>query len=195
MQATTLSFSNLHDHGALFSNLLRARHRTFIELARWELPQADGMEFDQYDTPASRWIAVHDGGRILAGARITPTTHRCGIYSYMIRDAQRGLMDTIPADLLWETAPVAPHVWELSRGFVCDDVPSSGRTDVHRRLVAEISRAAREVGATSVLGLVSRTLARAGHRIGLDCDLAGPPLSIDGLPNVCVRVSLAAKLH
>ena len=39
--------------------------------------------------------------------RLTPTTARCGIYSYMIRDAQRGLIDTIPHDLLYEEAPVS----------------------------------------------------------------------------------------
>lgn len=195
MQATTLSFLNLHDHGTLFSDLLRARHRTFIEQAQWDLPQADGMEFDQYDTAASRWLAVHDGGRILAGARLTPTTHRCGIYSYMIRDAQRGLLATIPSDLLFESAPVTDHVWELSRGFVCDDVPTPSRRRVHMRLVSEIVAAARDIGATEVLGLVSPALARMGGSTGLSCEAAGPLLSIDGLPNLCVRVRLAGKLH
>ena len=124
MEVTTLSFHNLHAHGPLFADLLRARHRSFIEKSKWDLPEADGMEFDQYDTPASRWVAVHEGGRIMAGVRLTPTTHRCGIYSYMIRDAQRGLIDSIPADLLFEDAPVGPHLWEGSRVFVLDDVPS-----------------------------------------------------------------------
>lgn len=195
MQATTLSFLNLHDHGTLFSNLLRARHRTFIEQAQWDLPQADGMEFDQYDTPASRWLVVHEGGRILAGARLTPTTHRCGIYSYMIRDAQRGLLGTIPSDLLFEPAPVSPHVWELSRGFTCDDVATPERRRVQMRLVEEIVASARATGATEVLGLVSPALARMGSILGLTCDAAGPLLSIDGHANLCVRVRLAGKLH
>lgn len=195
MQVTTLSFTNLHDHGKLFSDLLRARHRTFIEQAQWDLPQADGMEFDQYDTPASRWVAVHENGRILAGARLTPTTHRCGIYSYMIRDAQLGLLGTIPTNLLHDTAPVADHVWELSRGFVCDDVPASLRMRVQMQVVSEVVSSARALGATSVLGLVSPTLARLGKRIGLDCSAAGPVLEIEGLPNLCVNVSLATKMH
>lgn len=195
MQATTLSFSNLHAHGMLFSNLLRARHRTFIEQAQWDLPQADGMEFDQYDTPASRWLVVHDEARVLAGARLTPTKHRCGIYSYMIRDAQRGLLETIPSNLLFDPAPVSDRVWELSRGFVCDDVPAPHRRRVHARLVGELVRASREVGATQVLGLVSPALARLGVGIGLDCEAAGPMLSIENVANLCVRVRLSDKLH
>ncbi len=117
MQVTTLSFDNLHAHGPLFADLLRARHRTFIEQAKWDLPAADGMEFDQYDTPASRWVAVHEGGCILAGVRLTPTTHRCGIYSYMIRDAQLGLLSTIPPNLLFQEAPVDPKIWEFEPGI------------------------------------------------------------------------------
>ena len=93
MQTTTLSFANIHNHGELFANMLRARRELFIVHNKWDLPEALGMEYDQYDTPASRWVVVHDEfGRVLAGNRLTPTTTRCGIYSYMIRDAQRGLL-------------------------------------------------------------------------------------------------------
>lgn len=195
MQVTTLSFQNIHTHGSLFTDLLRARHRTFIEQAQWDLPQADGMEFDQYDTPASRWVAVHDFGRILAGVRLTPTTHRCGIYSYMIRDAQNGLLDTIPRNLLDEEAPVADHIWESSRVFVCDDVPAKIRMRVQMQLIAEMVRAGREVGATSVLGLIPATSPRLARRVGLDCVAAGPVLDIGGSASVCVNISMATKMH
>ena len=91
MQTTTLSFANMHNHGELFANMLRARRELFIVHNKWNLPEAMGMEYDQYDTPASRWVVVHDeDGKVMAGNRLTPTTHGCGIYSYMIRDAQRG---------------------------------------------------------------------------------------------------------
>lgn len=119
MEVTTLSFDNLHNHGQLFANLFRARHRTFIQHNKWDLPQADGMEFDQYDTPASRWVAVHKHGEVLAGVRLTPTTHKCGIYSYMIRDAQLGLLETIPRDLLNFKAPVDPYIWNRPAGSSC----------------------------------------------------------------------------
>ena len=112
MQATTLSYDNRHNHGELFANMFRARHRTFIQNAKWDLPEANGMEFDQYDTPASRWVCVHRDGEVMAGVRLTPTTHRCGIYTYMIRDAQRGLLETIPRDLLNFEAPIDPNIWE-----------------------------------------------------------------------------------
>jgi N-acyl-L-homoserine lactone synthetase len=195
MQATTLSFDNMHKHGDLFANMLRARHKTFIERNNWDLPQADGMEFDQYDTPASRWIAVHEFGHVLAGVRLTPTTARVGIYTYMIRDAQRGLLESIPRDLLWEEAPVAPHIWESSRVFVSDDVPAKIRLKVQIELISEMVRSARALGATQVLGLIPEHSPRLARRTGIDCVAAGPVLDFGGSRSVCVNIAMATKLH
>ena len=99
MQTTTLSFANMHNHGELFANIFRARKQSFIDLKKWPLPEVDGMEFDQYDTPFARWIVVHENGEVMAGMRIAPTNARCGLHSYMIRDAQLGLLAGLP--LLW----------------------------------------------------------------------------------------------
>lgn len=195
MQTTTLSFDNMHNHGELFANMLRARHETFIQQAKWDLPEADGMEYDQYDTPASRWIAVHEFGEVLAGIRLTPTTTRCGIYTYMIRDAQRGLLDSIPKDLLFDEAPVAPHIWESSRIFVSHKVPAKLRMRVQMNLINEMTISARHLGATSVLGLIPENGPRWGRRVGLDIDVVGPVMNIGDARNACIRINLSNKLH
>jgi N-acyl-L-homoserine lactone synthetase len=179
----------------LFANVFRARRQTFIVQNKWDLPEADGMEYDQYDTPASRWVAVHELGRVLAGVRLTPTTARCGIYTYMIKDAQRGLLDTIPQDLLYEEAPVADHVWESSRIFVSHDVPATKRNRVQMHLISEMTRSARELGASSVLGLIPENGPRWGRRVGLDIDVIGRVMQIGDTRNVCIRINLADKLH
>ncbi|WP_370251443.1 acyl-homoserine-lactone synthase [Nioella sp.] len=195
MQVTTLSFENMHNHGELFANMLRARHQTFIVQNRWDLPEANGMEFDQYDTPASRWVTVHDNGHVMAGVRLTPTTHRCGIYTYMIRDAQRGLLDTIPADLLDRPAPVASHVWESSRVFVSREVPAKLRFRVQMQLISEMVRSARDMGATELIGIIPENSPRLARRVGLDCIPAGRVLEFDGENSVCVSISMATKMH
>jgi len=195
MEVTTLSFENMHNHGELFANLFRARHQAFIVQNKWDLPQANGMEFDQYDTPASRWVAVHENGRVLAGIRLTPTTHRCGIYSYMIRDAQLGLLSSIPSNLLDFEAPVADHIWESSRVFVSDCVPARDRLRVQLQLRQEMVISARNLGATAVLGLIPESSRRIGRRVGLECEPAGPLLDFDGLPCVCVTINMASKMH
>ncbi len=195
MQTTTLSFANMHNHGELFANLLRARRQSFIVQNNWNLPEALGMEYDQYDTPASRWIAVHHLGDILAGIRLTPTTARCGIYTYMIRDAQRGLLDTIPQDLLFEEAPVAENIWESSRVFVSHATPMNIRRRVHAHLIMEMTKSARELGATRVLGLIPANWPRWAGRCGLEMVAAGRVMELDGIENQCVSIDLTSKLH
>ena len=195
LKATTLSFENMHRHGELFANLFRARHESFIQKRNWDLPQANGMEYDQYDTPASRWIAVHEFGEVLAGIRLTPTTARCGIYSYMIRDAQRGLLESIPRNLLYFEAPVAPHIWESSRVFVSERVPAKLRMRVQANLMNEMISAARKMGATQILGLVPAVWSRWIARLGLDAEPAGPVLEIDGWRTQVAMMRLAGNLH
>ena len=196
MQTTTLSFANLHNHGELFANMLRARRELFIVHNKWNLPEALGMEYDQYDTPASRWVVVHDEfGRVLAGNRLTPTTTRCGIYSYMIRDAQRGLLDTIPAHLLDDEAPVAETIWESSRLFVAHDVPAGIRRRVHAQLISELGGTSRSLGASHCLTLLAATWPRWADRVGVKMKAMGPVMEIDGIDNQVVLMDFTQAFH
>lgn len=196
MITTTLSFANLHNHGELFANMLRARRELFIVHNKWNLPEAMGMEYDQYDTPASRWVVVHDDdGKVLAGNRLTPTTTRCGIYSYMIRDAQRRLLDTIPDTLLYDEAPVAPHIWESSRLFVSHDVPAAIRRRVHAQLIAQLGDTVRGLGATHCLTLLAATWPRWADRVGVKMKAMGPVMEIDGIDNQVVMMDFSNTLH
>jgi len=196
MNSTTLSFANLHNHGELFANVLRARRESFIVRNQWKLPEAMGMEYDQYDTPQSRWLAVHDDtGRVLAGVRLTPTTAQCGIYSYMIRDAQNGLLDSIPTDLLYETAPVEQTTWEVTRGFVVHDLPAALRQKVRLHLVLQMLKASREEGITRMLALLPSNWDRWANRCRLDMRAAGRNMNLGGIDYQAVWIDFSTQLH
>lgn len=192
IQTTALSFHNMHEHGSLLVNLLKARRESFIVRNKWALPEAEGLEYDQYDNPASRWVAVHQGDKVLAGIRLTPTTARCGMYSYMIRDAQLGLVKTIPSDLLDFEAPVDPDIWESSRVFVVSDVPSKLRTRVQSMMMRGLIEAARENGAKKLLGLVPAVWSRWIGRLGLKAEPAGPVMDLDGWKTQVALMDLTA---
>ena len=113
----------------------------------------------------------------------------------MIRDAQLGLLDSIPKSLMWDEAPVADHVWESSRVFVSESVPANMRFRVQMQLRHEMVVSARELGATSVLGLIPEASRRLGRRVGLECQPAGAVHDIDGQDCVCVRINMATKMH
>ncbi|MGR3485765.1 MAG: acyl-homoserine-lactone synthase [Paracoccaceae bacterium] len=196
MLATTLSFANMHNHGELFANVLRARRDSFILRRQWDLPQTMGMEFDQYDTPASRWIAVHDvDGRVLAGLRLTPTTARCGCYSYMIRDAQNGLLDSIPDDLLDGDAPRDDRTWEVTRGFIPSDLPARDRLRVRMTLVREMARAAQEEGIERMIALLPANWSRWASRCRLAMTPAGRVMEMGGIDYQAVWIEFPAQVH
>ncbi|CUH53173.1 acyl-homoserine-lactone synthase [Shimia marina] len=195
MLTTTLSFENMHKHGELMVNLLRARKQSFIVQNNWDLPEVAGMEYDQYDTPASSWIAVHEGERVLAGVRLTPTTARCGMYSYMVRDAQKGMLESIPTHLLYEEAPIDPRVLDASRVFVARDVPAQRRREVQTRLMRKLIQTARAMEARQVMGLVPAVWPRWIRPLGLIAEPAGPVMKIDGQPVQVALMDLDRTRH
>ncbi len=178
--ASVLTFATIHRHGDMFVNFLKARHATFIEQKGWALPEIDGMEFDQYDTPLVSYIVIHEYGEILAGIRLSPTTARVGAHSYMIRDAQLGMLSGLPFDVLYFEAPVSSMIWEASRLFISQDVPSHRRAAVQALLMTKMAETARAGGASQVIGIVPSVFRRWLQRIGMNATPIGPEIEIDG---------------
>jgi len=195
MESAALSFANIHNHGELFANILRARREAFILNNQWDLPQTMGMEYDQYDTPQSRWLAVHEAGRVYAGVRLTPTKAQCGIYSYMIRDAQNGLLDSIPQDLLYADAPVDEATWEVTRGFIVSDLPASLRQKVRMKLVLEMLRTSRAEGIGRMIALLPSNWSRWAARCKLDMKSAGRNMNMGGIDYQAVWIDFGSQLH
>ncbi len=143
MQGTTLSFSNIHRHGELFGKIMKARKPTQLP-SNWEDTGTGNHDFDQYDTPQSRWLAIQsDDGDVLASLRLTPTTAQSGVYSYMIRDAQKGLLEEVPKDLLFEDAPVEDGTWEMTRANLKPGMHDVDRDVVRYRLLQQLYETAK----------------------------------------------------
>ncbi|MCO6384637.1 MAG: N-acyl-L-homoserine lactone synthetase [Vannielia sp.] len=175
-----MSLETMHLHGDLMVKYLQARREVFIVSKGWQLSETRGMEFDQYDTPEARWIVVHEGNEVLAGIRIAPTTARCGLHTYMIRDAQLGLLKGLPLDPLYAEAPVSEKIWEATRLFLLDRVPASRRAEVQSLLMLKMAATARSEGADHVVGIVPAVFQRWLKRIGLDAVPVGPRFELDG---------------
>lgn len=200
IRATTISFGDMHEHGDLLASFFRARKRVFIDELQWNLPNIDGFEFDQYDTPFSRWVVIHEFGQVLGGLRLTPTVAKVGIYSYMLRDAQRGLLENIPTDVLFFKAPVSETVWEGTRLFISDEVGAERRHRIQKILMHRLLETADELNVRFLIGFVPSLWYRWTKRIGLNAVAAGPRVNIDGiisqsaLMNVRECLPLSAKL-
>lgn len=195
IHATTISFRTMSQHGDLLVRFLEARKRVFIDQLNWDLPVVDGMEFDQYDTPYAKWVVIHEFGRILGGVRLMSTTARCGVYSYMLRDAQLGLLDPIPRDVLFLDAPVDPKIWEASRLFITEEVTASRRGQVQNVLMRQMALTAGEMGATHVIGIVPAVFARWLRRLELAAVPVGRRFEIDGTRSQAALFKVAQTLH
>ena len=180
IRSVTMSFRDMHAYGDLLVNYLEARKSIFRDRLGWHVPEADGMEFDQYDTPFCRWVVLHEYGEVLGGVRMLPTTAKCGIYSYMLRDAQLGVLEDIPTDVLFFKAPVEDSVWEATRFFVTDAVPAKRRRLIQSMLFKSMSQTAIDNGATHILGIVPSVWSRWARRLGVDATPIGAKFSIDG---------------
>ncbi|CUJ90944.1 putative autoinducer synthesis protein [Ruegeria denitrificans] len=190
VRSTTMSFRNMHEHGTLLTKYLEMRKAIFIDKLKWQVGEADRMEFDQYDTPACQWIVLHEFGEVLGGVRLLPSTAQCGIYSYMLRDAQRGILKGMPTDILFFDAPVKQGVWEATRFFVSDSVSSSRRLLVQQELFHQMTLAAEQSGALSILGIVPALWARWSRRLGVSASPVGAKFSIDGTASQSVLFNI-----
>lgn len=186
VRSDALSFRNMHEYGTLLTKYLEARKNIFLDDLGWHVAEVDGMEFDQYDNPQAQWIILHRFGEVLGGVRMLPTTAKCGIYSYMLRDAQNGLLGGMPTDILFFEAPVEHNVWEATRFFIVNSVPAAQRLEVQKRLFNSMALAASEHGAVHVLGIVPAVWARWSRRLGVKATPIGAKFTVDNFASQSV---------
>ena len=98
----------------------------------------------------------------------------------MLRDAQCGLLANIPQDILFFDAPIRPDICEATRLFIASSVSSKRRLIVQTILLEQMAAAAREMGATAVIGIVPAVFSRWMKRIRMSATPVGPAMNIDG---------------
>jgi len=192
IETTVFSFDDFERRGGLFTDMLRARKKAFIEKNGWDLPENFSMEFDQYDTPMSHYVVIRRDGVVVSGVRLTPTTAKVMLYSYMIRDAQKGLLPTLPETLMDILAPVDPLVWEASRTFISDDVPADERHNLRKTYVRGLLDGAHRVGATHLITLMSISWPLYARRYNLSMKPLGQPIDV-GTPHQVVMIDIMAS--
>lgn len=177
LTTTFISYDTLDRHGGLFTDLLRARRKVFIERRGWPLPECRGMEFDQYDTPCSSYMVLHRNGDIVSGYRFTPSTAQSIGSTYMLRDAQAGRLPDLPEDVLDVPAPVDPGTWEITRGFIMPGYNARMRMAVRISAVKGILdfMSRNDVHTfLALMGLEWRRLAAQGGLDAIRVEAAGP---------------------
>ena len=130
MTIICLDWETAHQHGEAWISHHRLRHRLFVERQAWRVPTYNQLEYDQFDTPAAKYLVWLDGrGQARGVARLIPTTR-----PYMV--------EALWPDLVSGELPHTPEIWEATR-FGCDREldPTTRRT-----IVAELICGCQEYG-------------------------------------------------
>ena len=126
-----ITFETAHLLGDALPSMYRFRHRVFVERQNYDVPNHNGMEWDQFDTPAAVYLLWRDDERKVRGMfRLIPTT-----FPYMIKEVWPQLVES-------DKLPSRPDMWETSRFGIDRDLPPPER----KRIFGELMCASTEFG-------------------------------------------------
>jgi len=112
-------------------------------------PVGTGMEHDEYDTPATAYLAwTNATGRVCGTARLNPTDR-----PYMLRDK-------FPHMIEYEPLPHSIQILEGSRICIDNDLPSDLRVQIKNELVLAYYEYALAEGAHTIIGLMQTLIMR-----------------------------------
>lgn len=162
--------STAHFFGDALASQHRLRHRVFIERTGYEVPSWNGMEYDQYDTPAAQYLTWRDHtGEVRGVARLSPTTR-----PYMLADHWPGMVTAMEL-------PRSLSVWEGTRFGVDRDLPADLRRRAVAELVAGYLEFALDHGIRHIIGVMPTLIWRAVFTSnGWPVDLLGDPHTLGG---------------
>lgn len=101
----------------------KLRYAAITQRQQWNVPYYNGMEYDQYDTPAASYVIWRDkNGKARGVSRLSPTT-----VPFMLQDSFSHMVT-------YQDMPTGPDVWEGSR-FCIDHTLSA---DIRLRIAQEI---------------------------------------------------------
>lgn len=164
-----VSIENAHMYGDILPSLFRLRHHGFKERQNYDVPSYNGMEFDDYDTPAATYLAWRDENNVVRGcARLVPT-----VMPYMIEKLWPSIVGDTPL-------PKAPEVWEASRMCIDKTLPVA----IRRRIHGEIVCALQEFGLANdidwMIGVMTLPIWRSVFvNVGWPIEFLGPAIELN----------------
>jgi N-acyl-L-homoserine lactone synthetase len=159
-----ISYENAHLFGSAFYSQFQLRYRAFIERQDYDVRIYKGMEYDQYDTPASHYLVYHtDEGRALGVSRLTPTTQGC-----MLKDLWPGLVED-------KALLQSEQVWEGTRYCIDKDVGPALRTTIIHEMAIAYLEFGLQMGIQKIVGMMPTYIYRSVfEKPGISMEYLGP---------------------
>jgi N-acyl-L-homoserine lactone synthetase len=159
-----ISCENAHLFGPVFHSQFQLRYRAFIERQDYDVRIYKGMEYDQYDTPASHYLVYHTPeGRALGVSRLTPTVQGC-----MLKDLWPDMVKD--KELLR-----SEQIWEGTRYCIDKEVEPALRTTIIHEMAAAYLEFGLEKGLTKIIGMMPTYIYRSVfEKPGIEMEYLGP---------------------
>jgi len=137
-------------HGNPLYEQHRLRHDCIVTRQAWKVPAVDGMEYDQYDNPATRYLVWRDrSGRARGASRMYPTNR-----PYMLQEVFPHLVENGPL-------PSRPDIWEGSRFCIDSTLAPEKRKRIAQELVLSYLEFALDHGITEIVGVMCPAYCRS----------------------------------
>lgn len=164
------TYETAHLFGDALASQFRLRHKVFVQKQQWGVPNWNGMEYDQYDTPAAVYCVWRDdAGEVRGVARLAPTQ-----VPYMIKDLWPELVTEEPL-------PCSADIWESTRLGIDHDLPKELRKQILSELILAYMEASLQRGVKGLLGIgYAWCWQHSFERNGWPVKRMGPDSSIDG---------------
>jgi N-acyl-L-homoserine lactone synthetase len=163
------SFKTAHLFADALASQAQLRHKVFVERRQLEHLSFDGMEYDEFDTPAAVYLVWRDAKQVVRGLiRISPTS-----MPYMLRTYW-------PFLCVSRELPQSADVWEMTR--VCVD--HTFQASMRRRIIPELLCALQEFcfknDIKAIVGVTRRHL--VDHYLRDGVEWLGETAEIEGEP-------------
>lgn len=171
MSIDCFNVNTAHLYGDAMASQYRLRKRVFIDRQNYAVPSWKGMEYDQFDTPATQYFVWRDEDGVARGvARLGPTS-----MNYMLKEIW-------PEKITDIELPPSDSVWEITRFGIDNDLSPKLRNQIIRELVCALAEYAVTHGIDHYIGLTAVVVIRGVFmRNGWEPAALGPVWREDGI--------------
>ena len=169
------SVRNAHEFGDVLASQARLRYRVFV--LNCSLPHHfyDGMEYDEFDTPAAVYLVWRDPEMVVRGLiRMVPTSQ-----PYMLQTYWPHLCQT-------QSLPCSDDVWEATRVCVDKSYTNENRGRIMPELLCGVQEFCFLNDIRAVVGVTRKHL--MSHFIRTGIQWLGEPAEIEGHQEVALSI-------
>lgn len=183
------SLTTAHHFGDALASQARLRHRVFVERRALPHTSYDGMEYDEFDTPAAVYLVWRDQDRIVRGLiRTAPTSMPYMLETYWPFLCRRRAL------------PKAKDVWEMTRVCVDRDFQPTLRKRIIPELLCALQEFCRNNAVVAVVGVTRQHLLNHFLRAGIEwlgdiAEIEGEPEAAFLVPTEHLRPQAHCRLY